>query len=63
MKKENKEIEIINLKKFQTSIYSSAELKNIILVGGSNWNRRNKKYSKTLAKHSKGILHIFEKKK
>ena len=49
--------------KLNTSVYTSLELGNRIYVGASDWDRRKIKYSKDIAKKSKGILYLFKKDK
>ena len=53
---------IENKLKLETSVYAAVKTRDRLYVGGSSWNRRNKLYSKKIAKESKGILHIFHKK-
>jgi len=55
-------VKIENKLKLETSVYAAVKTRNRLYVGGSSWNRRNKLYSKKIAKESKGILHIFHKK-
>jgi len=51
----------VNWKKdLQTSAYTSTQWDNKILIGGSNWNRKEVPYSKSIAANSPGLLHLCD---
>lgn len=56
-------MEMEYLLKLNSSVYSSIEYKNKLFVCGSDWNRRKIKYSKKIAKESKGKVSIFNNKR
>lgn len=52
-------VEVVDRKRFPTSVYTASDWDGKMLVGGSDWDRRRVPYSQEVAEQSRGSLRVL----